>query len=275
MNYSVYKNQQLKSPDGMTLTFRDVTPKVAAGWLEKNGANRRLRATAVDAYAKDMAAGNWRIIPHAICFAPDGVLLNGQHTLRALIKANMSVWLLVATDVAIETAAVMDSGRIRTIADQLHLIGSDTDPRALRLARYVRAGIKYVKDKSNLLFNGALAEYAEHRDAIDHTLGFIRPGINRRGWGLAFLTVVTRAYYTADKTRLAEFMSIVTDGMATGSDDSSALRLRDYMLSGQHAGSSRQLPLYEKTQSALRAFLVRQPLAKLYGMDTEVFQVPA
>lgn len=276
MDYRIYKNQQLKAPNGMTLTFREVTPKVAAKWLEKNETNRRLRDAAVDAYALDMAAKQWQLVPHAICFSADGALLNGQHTLSALIKSNAALWLLIATDVSPDVVAVMDSGRTRTIADQLKMVGDDTDKRALQLARYISRGVQQYQSCRSISFNAALAEYAAHKDAIDFTLSFTQNGnIRRRGWSMAFLTVITRAQYSVSKEVLARFLKILSTGVTSDSCDSGALKLRDYMLSALHAGSTQQRELYEKTQAALRAFIDRRIVQRLTGLSDDIFPIPA
>lgn len=60
-----------------------IDPATAERWLKANKRNRKLRRGPVLAYARDMAAGNWRLTGEAIKFAPDGTLLDGQHLLGA------------------------------------------------------------------------------------------------------------------------------------------------------------------------------------------------
>lgn len=66
----------------------DVTPEIAAAWLERNTVNRPLRRVVVDRYASDMSAGRWIHSPdNIIAFDSDGNLIGGQHRLHAVIKS--------------------------------------------------------------------------------------------------------------------------------------------------------------------------------------------
>lgn len=100
-----------------------VTPELAAKWLKQNTHNRTLRKRAVTDYARDMAAGQWRLNGEAIKFAVDGTLLDGQHRLLAVIEADTAIPLMVVTGLANETQETMDAGRKRTTADAFSLRG--------------------------------------------------------------------------------------------------------------------------------------------------------
>lgn len=100
-----------------------VTPKDAQRWLESNGKNRSIRGRLVDAYARDMAAGNWQLTGEAIKFATDGSLLDGQHRLSAIVLSGVSVDMLVVRGVQSESQEVMDSGAKRLASDALALRG--------------------------------------------------------------------------------------------------------------------------------------------------------
>lgn len=277
MSSTPVEHRELVAPNGMRLSFVSVSPATATAWLTNNSANRRIRTAAVDAYASDMAADLWRTIPHAICFGENNELLNGQHTLTALVKAKKTLWLLVAKNVPAEVVAVMDSGRIRTIADQLKMVGDGSDKRAIQLARYVSSGLQTFNHSKGMLmsFNSALAAYDEHRDAIDFALSFTQGNNRVKGWSTAFLTVISRAFYSADHRELTRFMEILRTGIPLDICDSAALKLRDYMLSAQHAGSAQQKELYEKSQAALRAFLDRRIIQRLTGAPSELFHIPS
>ena len=78
-----------------------VTPKQAKVWLKSNDStkNRGISQRRVAAYANDMRHGNWQLTHQGICFGLNGVLIDGQHRLLAVILANVSV-LLVVTEMA-------------------------------------------------------------------------------------------------------------------------------------------------------------------------------
>lgn len=59
----------------------DVTPEMAAKWLEGNVLNRPLKQAHVDRLAREMAAGRWRLTHQGIAFDVSGCLIDGQHRL--------------------------------------------------------------------------------------------------------------------------------------------------------------------------------------------------
>lgn len=101
----------------------DVTPKQAEAWLASNRKNRRLRQRQVDAYARDMAAGNWQVTGEAIQFAENGDLINGQHRLTAVVQSGVTVPMFVVRGLNAEAMTVLDSGAKRTSSDALALTG--------------------------------------------------------------------------------------------------------------------------------------------------------
>jgi hypothetical protein len=119
-----------------SITLIKVTPEMAEEWLGKNTHNRNIRRIAVDSYARDMAAGNWRLTGEPIKFTPDGVLLDGQHRLLAVIKGGVPVELFVAKGIAPDSQRVMDTGAKRTSSDMLKLDGYANPVHLAAAARY-------------------------------------------------------------------------------------------------------------------------------------------
>ena len=127
----------------VTATVEVVKPATAEDWLGKNQSNRAVRDRVVAAYARDMAAGNWRITGEGIKFATSGRLLDGQHRLHAVVRADVAVPMLVVRGVPEDAQEVMDSGAGRTAGDALRLRGEanySTLAAAARLAIAYEAG---------------------------------------------------------------------------------------------------------------------------------------
>jgi hypothetical protein len=99
-----------------------VTPRLAAKWLANNTKNRNLRPAQVNRYAHDMANGNWTFDSSAICFDEDGVLLNGQHRLSAVVKSGVPISFTIARDVPRDSMRTMDTGIARGAGDALKLL---------------------------------------------------------------------------------------------------------------------------------------------------------
>ncbi len=107
-----------------TTTVVNITPTQAAEWLSKhNSHNRTMREGKVAAYARDMAAGAWVFNGDSIRFAPDGTLLDGQHRLAAIMRAEVTIPSVVVWGIDPEAQDTMDIGAHRALRDQLMLHG--------------------------------------------------------------------------------------------------------------------------------------------------------
>lgn len=103
-----------------------VAPELAEEWLGKNVHNRNIRERLVAAYARDMAAGAWRLSGEAVKFSRTGALLDGQHRLHAVVRAAVPVEMLIVRGLDPLTQQVMDSGATRTADDALRLRGGSS-----------------------------------------------------------------------------------------------------------------------------------------------------
>ena len=113
------------SSDSRKLSYQEilVTPEMAEEWLKDNPANRRLAKTTVSAYMRDMLAGKWKLSGDPIRFSPDGRLIDGQHRLKACVLGKVPFKSLVIRNVPHDVMRVIDHGRSRTVADNLHIEG--------------------------------------------------------------------------------------------------------------------------------------------------------
>lgn len=98
-----------------------VTPEMAKAWLEFNTHNRDIRESHVIGLAESIKRGEWMFFHQGIAFGESGRLIDGQHRLLAIIKANRSVPMLVFRDVDDAAYAVTDLTRKRSSADIFHV----------------------------------------------------------------------------------------------------------------------------------------------------------
>lgn len=98
-----------------------VTPAMAGDWLEKNIINRPIRPKWVTYLAEQITLGKFYRCTSAVGFREDGVLVNGQHRLLAILKAGVAVELLVATGMQEDSFHIEDRGSQRTVGDALGL----------------------------------------------------------------------------------------------------------------------------------------------------------
>jgi hypothetical protein len=100
-----------------------VTPEIAERWLAKNTHNRVVRPNVVDAYARDMAKGDWKLTGESIKWSVDQQLQDGQHRLLAIVKSGKTIQTFVTFNLPNDAQSAMDSGAKRTAGDALNLDG--------------------------------------------------------------------------------------------------------------------------------------------------------
>lgn len=105
----------------MRVTEIFMTPELASQMLAKNHGNRDVRQSTVKAYATEMKAGQWRTTHQPIAVDQTGRLVDGQHRLSAVIAADWSGTMLLATyDSTEETMQLpVDRGLRRAMYDVL------------------------------------------------------------------------------------------------------------------------------------------------------------
>lgn len=118
----------------------DVTPEMAKEWLTHNKRNRNLRDNRVGTYAAAMDADDWMVTGDGPKFTTDGRLINGQHTLEAVVASGKTVRMFVFFDMPAEAQLVMDMGAKRTVADALKFSGV-TGCSLTALAAAARIGV--------------------------------------------------------------------------------------------------------------------------------------
>lgn len=113
------KDYQLtKQLNNMEFKKQLITPSIAKKYLEANVKNRRIRTPIVTRYANDMTSGKWKEdTAEVIKISKTGIILDGQHRLAALIKANVSISFHVATSLDDNVFDVLDTGSNRSAGD--------------------------------------------------------------------------------------------------------------------------------------------------------------
>jgi len=96
-----------------------MTTKTAAELLEANAANRPLSMPVVRALAEAMRRGDWLVMHQGIAFDVNGVLVDGQRRLAAIIEADLPVEVTVFTEVGAGTFDVLDAGKRCNAAEVL------------------------------------------------------------------------------------------------------------------------------------------------------------
>jgi hypothetical protein len=105
--------------------------------LAANTANRPVSRVTVRAFADAMRRGDWLVTHQGIAFDTNGVLVDGQHRLAAIIEADEPVEMTVFTDVEPDTFDVLDTGKRRNAADVLAIEGEKSSATLAAMVRTV------------------------------------------------------------------------------------------------------------------------------------------
>lgn len=240
--------------------WKIVTPQMAAKWLEGNTHNRPVRTAAVMKYAADMKAGRWRQTHQGIAFDYDGVLLDGQHRLFAVLEADTNVIMQVGYGFDPEGQAFMDSGIHRTVVDVARLSG-EVMAAATGLhgavAHRMRLGL-LSKDANSApeTRQSAVAFLRSHYKAVDYAVAKFPPAKKVKGVSSAGpLAAVARAFYHEDHRKLDRFCEVLQSGLPADEREHVIIKLRNGLMGrSAYQGRTEQVEAYAKTQRILKAY---------------------
>jgi len=145
-----------------------ITPAIASELLKANVSNRRIKEPVVLRYSNDMKSGRWKEnTAEMIKISDTGAILDGQHRLKALVMANVSLYFYVATNVPNDVFDVLDTGSNRNASDVFYISGVKND----RLASAIIAFYNSLKlnqsskaQKNNRMNNSQLLEQYYDRE---------------------------------------------------------------------------------------------------------------
>jgi hypothetical protein len=145
-----------------------ITPTRARQILEANIKNRDIRQPHVDKYARDMSNGRWKEqTGESIKISNTGIVLDGQHRLHAIIKANKAVVMLVISGIEDSVFDVIDTGSSRNATDVFKIAdvkNSATIPSIIATFNLLEAGKKVGAQVNQKATNAMLIEQYQ-RDA--------------------------------------------------------------------------------------------------------------
>lgn len=96
--------------------------------------NRTVSLPQVEKWSRDMTAGRWLWTGEPIQIDTDGFVRNGQHRLLAVVHSGTTHDMVVVKGIDPRAQLVIDVGRTRTIANQMHLLEVGGAPVATSIA---------------------------------------------------------------------------------------------------------------------------------------------
>ena len=117
----------------MKVQVETITPAMAAELLSRNNRNRTFKRRNVEFFSREIESGNWKLNAETIKVGRDGVLLDGQHRLQAVVETGVPIQCLLATDIDPDVFDTIDTGAARSTGDTLTVAG-ETNGRNLAAA---------------------------------------------------------------------------------------------------------------------------------------------
>lgn len=206
-----------------------ITPELAAQYLTMNSHNRVLRQPKVNTIAAAITRGEWEHTGQAVQFDTNGVLLDGQHRLWAIVQSGVAVNTEVTRGIAPRAFRVIDTHTTRSAGQVLSMRGV---PDANRVA----AGLRFLAVYDHWLSLRATGNYrttlvsayatvkltnAEMEGALDKHPGisaWLRESrmIGSRIACLSESGSLDAALYLMEQEKDASYVSEFADGVATG-----------------------------------------------------------
>jgi len=209
-----------------------VTPNIARAWLARNTSNRKIQPDRVRLYAEAIRNGTWEVHGQGLTFSKEGVLLDGQHRLNAIIDAGMPARLSVFLGARQSAVDGIDAGQERSNGQRMMMAFPDMrNPQAVAsIARTILVGTRISGHIGKVGFQDILDTYGRFRAGIDYAKDHLssKPAFKRSPVLAAAAIAYTREPYKIE--HLFERASS-PEGHVKGDI---ALTLRQYVLT--HTG---------------------------------------
>ena len=249
---------------------RMVTPEWAKAVLETAPPNvRKLIPQSVEKFARDMLAGRWVLHHQGIAFDEHGSFFDGYNRLSAVVKANVSVPMLVSYGVPDEGKSETDGQTVRALGAAIGCTAREAS--LARVIEQLPHGPIRVWTRKELA-----AKKDKHKDAITFAVECCS------GIRVAVAALAARAYYHTPENkqaRLAGFFAILRNRKGKLEElsdaDSAAGEYRKKLRSMKtYTGQQADSLIYCFGQTALSAFMKDTPMAKFCRTDEDIFPLP-
>jgi len=246
-----------------------ITPEMAKQWIQKNNFNRPLKQKLVENYVRQIESGNWRRTHQGIAFDEEGVVLDGQHRLYAIIRTGQSVPMLVFLNENQSVHESIDGGKQRTLLDvvRLELIDNTIKGRHLCVLKEMWAG-RYCKSQSHLSAIEVINMYRRHHSAVRFAVDLLE---NSAADNTTLMAVVARASHTAPKEKLLEFCNILRTGSGEHPSTKLVLEFRHWLSRLRDRQEATRREIYKQAETVLMAFVNNETSCVMARDHKELF----
>lgn len=240
------------------VTFVLITVEKAKDFLAGNQQNRTKSEKTIRRLASAMASGRYRVTHQGIAFDKNGVMVDGQHRLEAIVMSGVAQWMLVTTGLDPIVRAVIDCGRLRRAFHADEIINGESNAR--KKANILNSIRRLGYGNTDELTYDALVDLKEkYRDAMQWAAEHV--GANGRFGSGPVLGAFIHAYKSNPEKVKQAYSDLVNDSMLPGDP----LRLlRETIVSvKQLQARATAVELFHQTLAAIHARLSGDQVRRL------------
>lgn len=168
----------------ITITNEKITPSKAQTFLLQNKANRPINKANLDALIYQMKKGLFHTTGESIKIDENGILVDGQHRLQAIVKTGKEFYLPVVRGLSSDAFKYIDTGKKRTAADVLGIDGVANPAKVASVVSFILnfSSNRYSDASSNAKKNVALTNamvsefFDKNKESVKESIsaGFIK-----------------------------------------------------------------------------------------------------
>lgn len=196
----------------------DVTPELARKWLELARFNRDINYAVVAQYVRLIKDGLWRLTHQGVALTKTGVLIDGQHRLLAIIKANQTVPMTVCVDEPEENFEFIDCGRNRSHLEMMRLSQRNNALTSLHTSTLKAFLAGRFCNTTNWSVAEINREYDQYSLPINFIVDLFQGEKDKKVNDPTVRGFLARAYYSISHDRIIEFVNKLLNDRWEGSD---------------------------------------------------------
>jgi hypothetical protein len=247
-----------------------ITPEKAKQIIELQPRNRKVIDRKVNQYAQLIVCGKWsQDHPQGLIFNKQGELIDGQHRLLAVVKANVAVKFYCTFNAETSSQLLLDTATPRRLDQTAQIMGMAATPTKIAIAKVLLLNIQDAKLNRFPCPDLVLSAFQKYEQGIT----FASEKRNRLGINTAFVrAAIARAYYHCEDTaKLDHFIEVLDSGFSTESSDASIISLRNACIAKSISTDAKKLSIYKKALFCLANYLQGKTSKQLMEAKTQPF----
>lgn len=195
----------------VAVSIEYVGPAEAELGLAMNTNNRNLRQRLLGQLMRDFSSGNYVFSGSPIVYSDDGVLVDGQHRLTAILQTGVTVPMLVVRGVKAKAQSTIDTGAKRTFGDVLTLKGYERgkDLAALVRAAYLWQKGHYTATSFETPTNTELLAFLDANDDLIGCIEVVEPSVRKWKMVRSKASLACWLFQRVDPVENAAFWSLM------------------------------------------------------------------